>query len=138
MNERTTHTDPFEQTAMVSPGTRHKELGDCYEVAARIMLHSAGVEQIEEVEHTLCHGTVSGQGPVEGVRFGHAWVEWHHVPSSIRLVLDYSNGNKVVMTVAQYYALGSIDPAEVYRYTSDEALHMLLEFRHYGSWHDSK
>jgi hypothetical protein len=121
---------------MVGPGTHHKELGDCYEISANIMLHSATVEPIEQVEYILCHGTVTGQGPVEGVRFGHAWVEWNHVPSAVALVLDYSNGNKVVMPVAQYYALGSIVPAEVHRYDCDETLNMLLEFRHYGSWHD--
>jgi hypothetical protein len=138
MSERTAHTDQYEQPVTDGPVARKDELGDCYEVAARIMLNSAGVEQIDEVEYTLCHGTVSGQGPVEGVRFGHAWVEWRHVPSSITLVLEYSNGNKVVMPVAQYYALGSIDPIEVHRYDCDEALHMLLKFRHYGSWHDSE
>ncbi len=73
-----------------------------------------------EPQHTA---SVTGQGPVEGC-------------DSVALVLDYSNGNKVVMPVAQYYALGSIVPAEVHRYDCDETLNMLLEFRHYGSWHD--
>lgn len=128
MSERISHTEPHEHP----PAT-----GDCYAVAARIVLHSADVDPFDG-EYTLCHGTATGRGPIAGERFGHAWVEWNHRPSSISLVLDYSNGNKVVMHAALYYGLGGIDPSTVRRYSHDEMLHVLLTSQHYGPWVDAE
>ena len=38
-----------------------------------------------------------GQGPLEGVRFGHSWVEADAPDGTTRIVLDYSSGNSLVM-----------------------------------------
>ena len=78
---------------------------------------------------------MTGRGPLDGVRFDHAWVEWCHEPTAAMLVADYSNGNKVILSVSYYYALGMIDPSKVQRYTREETLHMLLKHQHYGAWY---
>lgn len=112
------------------------KLGDCYEVAANITLYGLPVGSVDEVRYELCHGTVTGRGPLDGVRFDHAWVEWCHEPTATMLVADYSNGNEVILPVNYYYALGMIDPFKVQRYTREETLHMLLKHQHYGAWHE--
>ena len=46
-------------------------LGDCYQAGGRLIMNFFG-----DKEHKLVHGMVSGQGQLEGVRFGHCWVEY--------------------------------------------------------------
>jgi hypothetical protein len=50
----------------------------------------------------LVHGTVTGQGPIAGMRYGHAWIEVGDV------VLDPSNGRFVCARKSAYYAAGEI------------------------------
>lgn len=102
----------------VSAKEQSSARGNCYE-AAMVMVLSAQMPMV------LCHGTVTGQGPVEGIRFGHAWAEWGG------LVFDDSEG-RVVMPIEQYYAMGEIDPGEVRRYTRKEAAAHMLKAGHYG------
>lgn len=98
----------------------HNGDGDCYEVAANMVL--------EMPIRTLCHGTVTGQGPLEGVRFGHAWVELGEV------VFDFSNGHSVVTTRTRYYEIGEIREEDVRRYSGVETYEMLVKHEHYGPW----
>mgnify|MGYP003658746031 CR=1 FL=1 len=56
-------------------------MGDCYQAAGRLIMEYIG-------KGKLVHGMVNGQGSLEGIRFGHAWVE---VGSK---VLDHSNSKK--------------------------------------------
>ena len=44
--------------------------GDCYEAAARFVVGNARCPGI-----LLAHGEVTGQGPIAGIRYGHAWAE---------------------------------------------------------------
>ena len=46
--------------------------GDCYQAAGRYMMDHclAG----DDCDLILVHGEVAGQGPIEGLTFGHAWV----------------------------------------------------------------
>ena len=73
--------------------------GDCYEAAAKLLY-----------VHRLCpgivlvHGTVTGQGPIAGIRYGHAWIE-----IGDDVVLDPSNGRFVCARKADYYAVGEIN-----------------------------
>ena len=96
--------------------------GDCYEAAAKLLYAHRSCPGI-----VLVHGTVTGQGPIAGVRYGHAWVEVGDV------VLDPSNGRFVVARKSTYYAAGEITEP-VARYAFREAALWMLETGHYGPW----
>lgn len=100
--------------------------GDCYEVAFEGMmsLHQAGRAD----EAVLVHARVMGQGHLEGVEFGHAWIE---IGGNVH---DNSNGNSIVMPIAAYHALGQVKPENVRRYTFKEAADKALETGVYGPW----
>ncbi len=99
--------------------------GNCYEAAVQLLYAHRECPGIE-----LVHGTVTGQGPIAGVRYGHAWVEIGDV------VFDPSNGRMVVARKPIYYAAGEItEPVE--RYTFREAALCMLETGHYGPWGQS-
>jgi hypothetical protein len=84
--------------------------GDCYEAACGYML-----DHRDDADLRLVHGEVSGQGPLQGITFGHAWVEdgdW---------VIDQSNGRDIRMPRSMYYAIGNIDAHNnIHRYTFAE------------------
>ena len=96
--------------------------GDCYEAAAKLLYAHRSCPGI-----VLVHGTVTGQWPIAGIRYGHAWIEVGDV------VLDPSNGRFVCARKADYYAVGEIDES-VTRYVFAEAARQMLETRHYGPW----
>ena len=96
--------------------------GDCYEAAAKLLYAHRSCPGI-----VLVHGTVTGQGPIAGIRYGHAWVEIGDV------VLDPSNGRFVCARKSAYYAVGQITEPTA-RYEFDEAARQMLETRHYGPW----
>lgn len=78
----------------------------------------------------LVHGEVTGQGPIAGVQYGHAWIE------DGETVIDTSNGRHLRMSRATYYGLAQIDPDKpnIHRYTAEQARRQLLKYRHYGPW----
>ena len=96
--------------------------GDCYEAAAKLLYAHRSCPGI-----VLVHGTVTGQGPIAGIRYGHAWIEVGDV------VLDPSNGRFVCARKSAYYAVGEINEPVV-RYAFEEAARQMLETRHYGPW----
>ena len=96
--------------------------GDCYEAAAKLLYAHRSCPGI-----VLVHGTVTGQGPIAGLRYGHAWVEVGDV------VLDPSNGRFVVARKPAYYAAGEITEP-VACYTFAEAAREMIETGHYGPW----
>ena len=104
------------------PTCADKAEGDCYEAAAKLLEAHRGCPGI-----ALAHGTVTGQGRIAGVRYGHAWVEIGD------LVLDASNGRFVVARKPAYYAAGEI-AEPVARYTFAEAARRMVETGHYGPW----
>ena len=95
--------------------------GDCFVVA----LQNVMVDK----DLYLCHGIVSGQGPLTGIRFAHAWNE-----TQTGYVIDQSNGNDVCMPRDAYYALGQINPDEVRYYNFDEMARKVVEYETYGPW----
>ena len=109
--------------------------GDCYEIAGKHMLENAHSNDI------LCHGEVTGQGELNGIKYGHAWIERGD------LVIDKSNGRNIQMPKLVYYILGKIgqpsfDQAgnyhegktNVHRYSYPEFSEKILEFGHWGPW----
>ena len=92
--------------------------GDCYEIHAKL---------IEDLQRgLLCHGTVTGQGPIDGIEYGHAWVEIADI------VIDISNGKSVCTTKERYYKLGKVK--DVICYTPEETVKKLVDTRSYGPW----
>jgi hypothetical protein len=111
-------------------------LGNCFEVAAQMVVDFFGEDCPELAglsDIRLAHGIVCGQGPLEGYRFTHAWVEGVS-EKGIPMVVDCSNGREVVMPQGLYYLIGGIDEEEVQRYTDDQARERLIERATYGPW----
>ena len=52
------------------------------------------------------------------------------------MVLDVSTGEDRYIPKSQFYDVGSVDEADVTRYTRDDALAAMLEFEHYGPWNN--
>ena len=100
--------------------------GDCYEAAARFVIGNARCPGI-----LLIHGEVTGQGPIAGIRYGHAWVEIGDA------VIDPSNGRIVWGRKSAYYAIGKIT-TRVARYSPSEARRLMLENLHYGPWEEPR
>ena len=101
-----------------------KGLGDCFHIAGRQVLDDPS----EDLK--LVHAMVTGQGELKGKRFPHAWNEVGDV------VLDYSNGRKIVMRKEQYYKLGHVDtrPGNIAVYDSTTALKKMARNKHWGPW----
>ena len=102
--------------------------GDCYEAAGKFMMDSCQFGG-DDCNLILVHGEVGGQGPLEGVTFGHAWV------LDGNTVVDKSNGRDVQMPQPVYYAIGQIDNiGNVHQYTWPEARKQILDNGHWGPW----
>ena len=95
--------------------------GDCYQAAGRLIMGYIG-------KGKLVHGMVNGQGSLDGIRFGHAWVE---VGSK---VLDHSNGKKKTIPKKLYYAMGRIKPSECKYYKYKDAAKFMVSKGHWGPW----
>ena len=114
----------------------HVELGDCFKVAGNLavpVLGRVSDELADLTEITLVHGIVSGQGSLEGLRYTHAWIEGVSA-DGIPMVVDASNGLRVVIPQGLYYLIGRIQAEECERYTPRQAQDRMLDYAHYGPW----
>lgn len=105
--------------------------GDCYEAAAKYIMDKVLAFWVENPQHQLrlVHGEVRGQGPLEGQRLGHAWVEDGDT------VIDVSNGRDLRMPKELYYAIGNIDDiGNTHVYTPEEARRKILQSKTWGPW----
>ena len=112
---------------------KRKATGNCYQAAGDVVVMSVFKQAQENYqgEPFLVHAEVSGQGPLEGVRFGHAWIE------DDLFVYDYSNNKEVVLPKELYYRLGEVDvknPTKYRRYDFGQARAKMLETGNYGCW----
>lgn len=109
--------------------------GDCFakavEVARRL---DDGKSEV-----SIVHGIPLGRGPIEGLRYWHAWVEVIDTlefpdGTTVRsaMVIDESNGLKVTMPPGLYYRMGEIEDA--WRWSLDAAAEEMLHCGHYGPW----
>ena len=110
-----------------------KTLGDCYRQAGLAVLD--GHAMLEDwTDVVLCHGYSTGTGGnVQGIRYGHAWVEGSC--NGLDMALDATTG--IVAFRAIYYMAGSIDGSKVRRYGCKETLGMVLLYEHWGPWDES-
>lgn len=79
----------------------------------------------------LCHGLVTGQGPIKGIKYNHCWCE------------DTRTGNVIDNTMPEffrnvpievYYHIGKIDPDDVFKYDRNQVRQKAIDFRTYGPW----
>lgn len=98
--------------------------GDCYVTALHTFqdFYENGMKDVK-----LVHGVVTGQGPLDGIEYNHAWVELNDA-----IVCDYSNGNNVVMPISQYYNIGNIDITK--KYNIRDVANMVSKYGTYGPW----
>jgi len=121
-----------------------KATGDCYAAAFRWMFdHCTFNPKIDVGEAYLVHAEVEGQGPLEGVRFGHAFIlvmpeDTEPTPPNIQRfgsVIDRSNGRNIEMPAALYFAIGRIfDHGNYYLYDCDDTMRLVVDYNHTGPW----
>lgn len=100
-----------------------KATGDCFESAFKMFFQGSDEDAL------LVHAEVLGQGPLEGVRFSHAFVQANGT------VYDNTNGRGVVMPAVLYRAIGCIDEiGNIHVYTRQQALEQATTTGHYGPW----
>ena len=107
---------------------RAQGLGNCYQAALTLAMdaRALGLENVSVIQ-----GTLMGEGDLEGVRFGHSWVEADIPGASTRVVLDYSSGNSLVMDRDTYRFL--YRSQDVHEYSVTEA-RSLASGGNYGPW----
>jgi len=109
-----------------------KDKGNCYQAAADFAIGKFFAPHIDFIgEPYIVHAEVKGQGKLEGIRYGHAWVE------DDENVYDHSNGREIKLPKQIYYLLGDIktdDPKKYRKYTFAEARKKMLDTGIYGSW----
>lgn len=93
--------------------------GDCYEKALRFLQGNPS--------WSLVHGIVTGQGAIDGVRYGHAWCERDGV------VWDPTHDRE--FPAAFYYLLGKIEYTKRYDFTA--ANQQALKTEIYGPWDET-
>ena len=110
-------------------------LGDCYEAAGRYMLDNCHKKNL-----LLVHAEVTGQGRIDGVQYGHAFV------LDGDTVIDVSNGRNVRMPKKVYFLLGKIGEfdlktedidtsrANMHTYTCDQFREKISKHEHWGPW----
>lgn len=105
--------------------------GDCYVAAMNHFMETGMTNK----DVRLTHGTPIGQGAIEGVKFGHAWVEEPDASiENLTWVVDKANGNDVRMPAELYYKIGQIKKSEVHRYSFDEMAEKVSDIGTYGPW----
>ena len=106
-------------------------LGDCYQAAGQyaMMKCQFSSSSTECDDLVIVHGEVMGQGHLEGITYGHAWIE------SKGMVIDVSNGRNIKLPISTYYLLGKIGEIDNYvKYTWKEAREKIIASKHWGPW----
>jgi hypothetical protein len=114
-------------------GGKLKGTGDCYYMAGQFAMDNVFTPKKIEYIGTpyLVHAEVRGQGKIEGLRYGHAWIE------DDENVYDFSNNRELIVPKVVYYAIGNIEttnPKKYVRYTFPEARQKMLKTKNYGCW----
>ena len=77
----------------------------------------------------LVHGIVTGQGPIEGVTYGHAWLEVEGIGEGTYCV-DFNACLALPKEI--YYRIGK--QKYTVTYTASEAAKLARKAGHYGPW----
>jgi hypothetical protein len=101
--------------------------GNCFESAANLFIDLAMETGLQDGV-VLCHGICTGQGPIEGVEYTHAWI----LLEESGIVLDTERMS--VHPAARYYQIGQIK--QVTKYDFEDVKAMIVEHGHYGPWEE--
>ncbi len=99
--------------------------GNCYEVAGKYMMDQCLLNR--GCKLILVHAEVTGQGPIGGLKYGHAFI------LDGDTVIDKSNGRNLKMPRDLYYAIGNIRN-NVHEYTFEEFRNKVLDHQTWGPW----
>ena len=106
--------------------TGYNATGDCFRTAWNTFYNMIGDNPL------LVHGVVTGRGPLQGVKFVHAWVE-----------VDDMVYDKTMPMFAEgfpkqgYYGLANIeDDSLIFRYDSAKVADKASQYKTYGPWED--
>lgn len=105
---------------------KKEKYGDCFDVAGRMIMDAEGNDM------KLVHGEVYSRHFKR--RIWHAWIEM----GGGDVVLDHSNGGRVVMRSERYYKIAKLKEKHVKRYTRDEACKLMLDIGHFGPWDEKE
>jgi hypothetical protein len=106
---------------------KEPELGQCYQVA----YHYFDKNYPRNHNLRLVHGLVTGQGPIKGIIYNHAWVE----DVQKKIVIDETFPEPYrVMPVDLYYRLGKV--VSTYKYDLMQVMMKASTFKTYGPWED--
>ena len=113
-------------------------VGNCYQASLTLMLDA---DRLGLQNPVVVQATVMGQGALEGVRYGHSWLEadGSHISfpaqgleMTTRVAIDYSSGNRVVMDADVYRHLGQAQ--DVHEYDQIGATAEAIRTETYGPW----
>jgi hypothetical protein len=120
----------------VTKDIRKQGPGNCSDAAVTLLMNA---EELGLRNARVVQATVMGRGKLEGVRFGHSWLEADaqtletpQGPVAFRNAYDWSSGNSVVMPDALYRHLGQVQ--DEHEYTDEEAIREMVKLGHYGPW----
>lgn len=99
--------------------------GRCFDLTADFALQRYRDPPESTKNLRLVHGLITGQGPIEGILHGHAWLEFNG-----RVVFDPSYN--WFGSVADFYEIAR--PKQIIKYTLIEAVQAMLEQGHKGPW----
>ena len=102
-------------------------MGDCFEANGKFFMSEALFGADSSMR--LVHGEVTGQGALEGVNYGHCWIE------DGGSVIDVSNGRNIKMSKDDYYERGSIATNNnMHKYGPRDFQKKILKHEHWGPW----
>lgn len=108
---------------------KSSKLGDCYQAAVNFVMSECMFG--DSCPYIIVHAEVAGQGPLEGVQYGHAYV----VDTTTDTVIDRSNGGNIQMPRATYEAIGKVKRIDnLFEYEWRDAKRYLILYKHYGPW----
>lgn len=96
--------------------------GDCFVVALHKFLENPK-------KYVLVHGVVTGQGPLDGIEYCHAWVIDDRTDTVIDMTLPK---NMQKLPVDLYYNIGQISITR--EYNAAEVNKMIDKYGTYGPW----
>ncbi len=107
---------------------RAQGMGNCYRAAVTLAMDARALGLVNVA---VIQGTLMGEGSLEGVRFGHSWVEANIPGETTRVAIDYSSGNSLIMDRDAFRFLQQAQDVHEYDVSEAESLSATGD---YGPW----
>ena len=116
------------QIRTIKRSKRIASTGNCYEANGSYFMENA-LFPGNNKKLKMVHGEVTGQGSLDGVKYGHAWIEDGNT------VIDVSNGKNIKMSKKAYYQSGHIgENGNIHTYSPEKFREKILQHEHWGPW----